>query len=1211
MPINRYQIRNVYSLADPELYKASDKDDPEALLEGVAMAGLVGVLRQLGDLAEFAAEIFHDLHEEVMATAARGHGLLVRVQQLESEIPPIERAFLSQTSHSAFFLNSGAHWHPNQRTTQNLITMGDLPRFVMDSYEECRGPPRLFLLDKFDVGGAGACLKRYTDPSIFKVEASSYEVEIAETQREKKIRQTKKKGSRWKGGETPEVLQSSHAKLHQLFLEERVQTGATEAARRVKLKKRPPNKFPLDSESGESYMNKLLDSASRAHEVAPAPSNGSRLGDGNVMESALGSPMKNTRSCVSSRKIAESQPSYDDDLEVDDNQTTVDNEIRTDDLQNAYPAEDVASETDNYMDALATMESEVETSITKRTYSDANKHQLRSQLSDSLSVENSTVSNDGNNSITKGIYVSGNSDTMSTSTENASPVGADSPSQPFACVEIPFRPRTTPITDNIPVTEDPGHDNTNDTYVDVSKVSIVDQVASFEEGTLHTNEACSDHTEKLDTSRKSDDHQIDTKDTAKCISEHSDVLPVADGLSSFSFVKNLKGDLDDKHPNDSSIPTSLCPNILETTKNQSRYDLENRSTDSVVSSSQSVISRVDELSSDTTFNGDNSVTEEQLKDKGEGVLVISDQAEARVSYSSGHETEIEPVTVAAAANKNECVDDSVLKDGTGIESKESQIELTYSDGKRHDVKGLGDDTKLERIEADSVNSDMETHCAVVLHVDVDRHDDNGHAVSEQDSKESGEKEEVDIPLLNSKVVQNHNHSFLAEMGQNQEIVLPDLGSQPVDIEPSVSNAQLIDSAHEATAFTESDDDLESKTPNHIDILEDKVDRSSSQLHMQLPLGTEGSQLDSLTQVDHETHIETHLQDSPSFSESVLVSEQRPTMELSSHDIISDQDDIVAPCHHESNVFTEADHDLGPKSLNHGDHIDVSEAPAQSSLVEDKVDQLHVPVSEKSSTMELSTHDINLFDQVKHQSSPVSSGFDILPQLPPVKVEDPPPLPPLPPMQWRMRKLQDSFSTPTNGGQHSGNHVPPFFSSTSVQSPEVVGQSTIDEPINVDTENKNSHTQHNEVKSAENLVPQAEAVDPHQMPTVSYQEVFWPSSSPYPLPPILDEMQINIRPMKIQRPRSPLIDAVAAHDKTKLRKVSDRDTIHIQKGDEKDTLLDQIRAKSVNLKPAVQTRPSIQGPTTNLRVAAILEKANAIRQAFAGSDDDDSDNWSDS
>lgn len=120
---------------------------------------------------------------------------------------------------------AGVDWHPNLRTEQDLITRGDLPRFVMDSYEECRGPPRLFLLDKyicyfcfcfckfdikwhscctekkkyyiyvdsyrFDVAGAGACLKRYTDPSFFKVEAASSGIATVEVQREKKIRKVK------------------------------------------------------------------------------------------------------------------------------------------------------------------------------------------------------------------------------------------------------------------------------------------------------------------------------------------------------------------------------------------------------------------------------------------------------------------------------------------------------------------------------------------------------------------------------------------------------------------------------------------------------------------------------------------------------------------------------------------------------------------------------------------------------------------------------------------------------------------------------------------------------------------------------------------------------------------------------------------------------------------------------------------------------------
>ena len=42
-----------------------------------------------------------------MATASRGHGLIVRVQQLEAEFPSIERTLLSQTSHTSFLYNSG------------------------------------------------------------------------------------------------------------------------------------------------------------------------------------------------------------------------------------------------------------------------------------------------------------------------------------------------------------------------------------------------------------------------------------------------------------------------------------------------------------------------------------------------------------------------------------------------------------------------------------------------------------------------------------------------------------------------------------------------------------------------------------------------------------------------------------------------------------------------------------------------------------------------------------------------------------------------------------------------------------------------------------------------------------------------------------------------------------------------------------------------
>lgn len=217
-------------------------------------------------------------------------------------------------------------------------------------------------------------------------------------------------------------------------------------------------------------------------------------------------------------------------------------------------------------------------------------------------------------------------------------------------------------------------------------------------------------------------------------------------------------------------------------------------------------------------------------------------------------------------------------------------------------------------------------------------------------------------------------------------------------------------------------------------------------------------------------------------------------------------------------------------------------------------------SQFSSQSDSPSHDIDQFDQVNHQ-------------LPPVKLEDTPPLPPLPPMQWRMRKLESPMLTPTDGGQLKVNEI---------KNPETE---------NVKFENEGSlHAQDHDKKSTST--------------EVKFVEILAPKEA--------DEIPNNIRPMKIQRPRNPLIDAVATHDKSKLRKVLAMS--QITKGQENDKLLEQIRTKSYNLKPPAQTRPNIQGPTTNVRIAAILEKANAIRQAFAGSDDDDdddSDSWSDS
>lgn len=216
MPLVRFAVRNEYGLGVPELYKdAVQEEDPKAVLEGVTVAGLVGILRQLGDLAEFAAEVFHGLQEQVASTASRSRKLGTRVQRIEASMPQLEKAILSQTSHIHFAYTPGTEWHPRIRNEQNHFIYDDLSHYIMDSYEECREPPRLQLLDRFDAGGPGSCLKRYSDPAFFKRASASSEIANGEKPRyEKKARKNKRRRSSQRSGSVPNYTPAFSGRMH-------------------------------------------------------------------------------------------------------------------------------------------------------------------------------------------------------------------------------------------------------------------------------------------------------------------------------------------------------------------------------------------------------------------------------------------------------------------------------------------------------------------------------------------------------------------------------------------------------------------------------------------------------------------------------------------------------------------------------------------------------------------------------------------------------------------------------------------------------------------------------------------------------------------------------------------------------------------------------------------------------------------------------------
>ncbi|XP_078162880.1 uncharacterized protein LOC144558031 isoform X3 [Carex rostrata] len=372
MPMVRYQIRNEYGLSDPELYGAAEKDDPEALLEGVAMAGLVGLLRQLGDLAEFAAEIFHDLHEEVMAMASRGHGLTLRLHQLEAEFPSLEDALISQISLPNVTQNEGIQWHTNVQIDQNLITRGDMPRFVMDSYEECHGPPRLFTLDKFDVAGAGACLKRYTDPSFFKTElASSCSIEADDALRERKPRKIKKKAIRWKKGETLESLLISSSESPPSS--ENQSSGKALLSRVVKLKSRHLRNS--DNNARKIYHLHLLELIESQKKIILEDS----IRQANIKPESNG--LSNQASVqVSFETEHEAQKMHkvypiQEQNEASSGSEQIQIGIETFSSRQTYEktmtdSDDVASEHENFVDALNIIESEVETDNETKPKSD-------------------------------------------------------------------------------------------------------------------------------------------------------------------------------------------------------------------------------------------------------------------------------------------------------------------------------------------------------------------------------------------------------------------------------------------------------------------------------------------------------------------------------------------------------------------------------------------------------------------------------------------------------------------------------------------------------------------------------------------------------------------------------------------------------------------------------------------------------------------------
>ncbi|GMI96408.1 hypothetical protein HRI_003310100 [Hibiscus trionum] len=1463
MPLTRYQIRNEFSLADPELYRSADKDDPEALLEGVAMSGLVGVLRQLGDLAEFAAEIFHDLHEEVMATAARGHAQMARVKQLEAEFPSIEKPFLSQTDHSLFFTNAGVDFHPNLRTEHNLITHGDLPRCVMDSYEECRGPPRLFLLDKFDGAGAGACLKRYTDPSFFKAESAFPEIAPLEVQREKKVRKVKKKGSRWKNGETPAFPQTSHAKLHQLFLEEHIDNAYNDPARLVKLKRRQLNESPLDSKSGKTYMEKFLETPpvqnKAVYEISGTlpprltVDNSSESGTETLDISTM-SPVKISsqgKETLSSSptiheivpkpsleelneeaidreimKVPEPTVAFRDGIPHSLHKVTIEEEIISDgegiEECNIYGdhSDVMSSEADNFIDAISTMESEMDTDNEYRpkdgidfvdigkyqTGSHANEEKFGVQVhsSDSQSDRISSLSDDRSCTIEKGTSSFSNSGTIDNLAKDM-PSDAEVATEVFPsnrnCVteiveappiQLPTRLEIQcPSSDQVLLPKDISFGV--HCLPDIGEASYSSCLEDLNSTRILLDEASSEAIPSLEqqheevSSDGKTSSNLSDSDGEKYMDDSSEAI-FADSSEKRVTLITLSAEsrpVVELSCGNTNVFSDALPHLLNVLQVAPEQGTDNghlnevlktdfageicteNSVNQTIGPPHCIISSKEEQNLCSTLaEGERSsgiILSPEHLDVVKPINFVSEVSDATVEVDLNLECISPVVDTSQICGINEQQFSDLLHNDPKVGADLTEIEASYSEQKqivdeRFDATE-GEETRVSTssgnvVEEDAIPCDLPYDCADNLNL-KDNGDlevlatENVHARSIAASTAACDstniRDDVDNTTYHSSELICSPSGKLMNLEESLagdgDICHEGLESNEIVSQECLTELEMQEETNQVVGPPADIDSTSCKSASYNNSnLEDEA-------HSSLAEPT----VDSLNFIDLTT--------APASSE---FSDKESELKYLSHLMESREDAVPSPTHYQSEKENSLVLSLDIHTNQHDvEKLHIIEDGSRKIQSLDPIDQEKCLRTsfEHSKEGSLSQTSLDFSEQSGRQDKQESYPSDLThpalclhPEATNAIMEEMPPLPPLPPMQWRIGRVQhvstapqrelvehgqlatdfmqpspfsmhlatmasnsnsqyngfcidrthsdpfvtltttshenleycslamkedraeSNYSLPMPPTDATGRHIPVSLQEETANCPnqfvldaslegvtcqdrkqnfdreyrnrpdvsvplptkreEQVPAKVADDlpakveeqfPTNIDEQPQNglAASEGEKVQTPNAIVQhglaapagetsQINATLEHDLST-SEGEAAWPSNT-LALVQVAEEGNSSGNPpVKLPRPRNPLIDAVAAHGKSKLRKVTEQNRPPIiPKVDERDSFLEQIRTKSFNLKPAAVTRPRVQGPKTNMRVAAILEKANAIRQALAGSDeDDDEDGWSDS
>jgi hypothetical protein len=258
-----------------EVYEKRAKN----ILEFTGAQKMVGVLRQLGALSEFAADIFNTLFIESTSTAQRIGKLGQRIEGLEQTAPALEKLFATKAPREFYGgANTGKPWRRRDEFTHSLFLQENQPGPIQQARMASAPPPAVSRLDQLV---NKECLRQYSDPQFFLAEWLRAEEERQKQQMEeiKKRGGSKKKPQENKAGKGPKTIETIGAKVYNTTtgVVERTEIKTVTVEQPVVVQEAPS--MPLPQEEEASSFGENIGAAPGPPELPPYDPNQGQTGN--------------------------------------------------------------------------------------------------------------------------------------------------------------------------------------------------------------------------------------------------------------------------------------------------------------------------------------------------------------------------------------------------------------------------------------------------------------------------------------------------------------------------------------------------------------------------------------------------------------------------------------------------------------------------------------------------------------------------------------------------------------------------------------------------------------------------------------------------------------------------------------------------------------------------------------------------------------------